>query len=57
MPITGLQAYEMLNIPHCLDNWLTDGGNANALSYKSILVLRSLKFISETNEDKFYENK
>jgi hypothetical protein len=23
----GLQGCEMLRIPHCLDNWLTDGGN------------------------------
>jgi hypothetical protein len=22
----GLQRYEMLRIPHCLDSWLTDGG-------------------------------
>jgi hypothetical protein len=29
IPLTGLgglQVCEMLRIPHCLDNWLTDGG-------------------------------
>jgi hypothetical protein len=27
-----LYGYEILNIPHCLDNWLTDGGKVVSLT-------------------------
>jgi hypothetical protein len=26
IPVTGLEGYEMLGVPHCLDNRLIDGG-------------------------------